>query len=73
MTADDRLKQVHERLRSQLQITTNIMTPDGRRLATAWIRNDGTPCLVMGVSLDECFRKVLELEADFEEVAQAPP
>lgn len=71
MDADERLKAVHDRVRGSLMIRTNLTTKEGRQIAIAWnhVQPDGksVPCLVTGDSLDLAFRKVIDVEEDFED------
>jgi hypothetical protein len=68
----DRVQEAHEKVRGIMKITTNVMTPDGRRIVVAWNHYDpnqpvATRCMVMGNTVDEALRKVINLEEQFEE------
>lgn len=88
MSADGKLRDIHNPhsgFSGVLNLTTNILTPEGRKIACTWIHttikrdpfesgisngHTDTVCMVTGDSLDEVMRKVAEMEADFKENGQ---
>lgn len=84
MSADGKLKDLHAVFAGILNITTNVMTPEGRKISCTWVHTTKKPigyqgdaidpidttCTVTGDTLDEVIRKVTEMEADFKENGQ---
>lgn len=82
MSADDKLKALHDVFAGILNLTTNVMTPEGRKIACTWVHttkfrdpfesgvsngHEDVTCTVTGDNLEEVIRKVAEMEADFKE------
>jgi hypothetical protein len=84
VSADNKLKDLHSVFAGILNITTNIMTPEGGKIACTWVHTTKkaigyqgdaidpteTVCMVSGDSLEEVIRKVAEMEDDFKENGQ---
>lgn len=80
MSADARLDELYRKFNSSLNLVTNVMTPEGRKVACTWVHikkfrdmfesgvsngHEDVTCMVTGDSLEEVIRKVAEMEDAF--------